>query len=265
MDQLGISIQHDQDQNVKMAPFYYYPTQETFTLLWPVKDIEAEEQIKRDFLHGMTHEGRRRVLESIWKDMDDDELREIERTSPELPQPKSVSNVPIDMGMFEKKNQGILKVYTDSKMVVTGLSEAADFQDVDDVQFQLVETPDQADICWYTHEHYKDYQNLVLKKQFVNQFRNEHLFTIKAELARAVKGKNLPFTIETYDLAYPRDIAQYILRFREARDNGEKNIWIVKPANLSRSMNMNVVTDEKAPLKLTETGPVIVSKCKLFN
>jgi tubulin--tyrosine ligase-like protein 12 len=266
MDQLGLSIQHNDSPNVKIAPFFYYDTQETYTLLWPIQDIQAGQEVQRDYLHGLQDAKKRYVLRSIWHPLTSDELKEkIEEWSPSSlenvdAQPKRVQ---LDMDMFNKKKQSLLKVYTDSKMVVQGLSEYREnkaFEDVDDVKFELVELPENADILWYTHEHFRDYDQIVSKKQFVNQFRNEHLFTIKAELARAVKNLNLPFTIETYDMTVAADLAKFMLKYREYRDKGEENIWIVKPANLSRSLNMNVVIDENAVLKLTEIGPCIVSK-----
>jgi len=40
MDEFGSRIQHSDTPNVRLVPFCYVPTQTTFTVMWPLSDIE---------------------------------------------------------------------------------------------------------------------------------------------------------------------------------------------------------------------------------
>ncbi len=52
-------IPHSDDPNVKLIPFLYAPNYkldadvQAFSILWPVKEIEKQGQIFRDYLNGM--------------------------------------------------------------------------------------------------------------------------------------------------------------------------------------------------------------------
>jgi tubulin--tyrosine ligase-like protein 12 len=40
MDEFGSRIQHSSTPSFRTVPFYYAPLQISFTLLWPVQDLE---------------------------------------------------------------------------------------------------------------------------------------------------------------------------------------------------------------------------------
>ncbi|KAL0477317.1 tubulin-tyrosine ligase-like protein [Acrasis kona] len=257
---LGLSIRHNQHGNVKLAPFFYYNTQETFTLLWPVDDLNQGDEVTRDYLHGTKDQQRRDLLQMIYdrSSMDQEELERVARQQQpdsHIKQNISLSNEPIKA--IRSKNN--YKVYTDSKLVIERITEYSSFQHVDDPLFTFTDDPKQADILWYTHEHFRDYENIYQTHQMVNQFKNEHLFTIKPEFAKSVRDMKLPFLIQTYDMSNNSDVARFLLDYDQREKSSQVNLWIVKPANLSRSMNMNVVNSDTAVLKLTEMGPVVVS------
>lgn len=58
-DEVGSMIPHSDDPNVKLIPFLYAPNYkldsevQAFSIMWPIKDIEPEEQIYRDYLNGI--------------------------------------------------------------------------------------------------------------------------------------------------------------------------------------------------------------------
>ena len=40
MDEFGSRIQHSEEPSVKIVPFYFGPTQITFSVMWPLRDLE---------------------------------------------------------------------------------------------------------------------------------------------------------------------------------------------------------------------------------
>lgn len=50
MDEFGSRIQHSDSPTVKMSPFFFAPLQISFTLMWPLQDLEENDEITRDFV-----------------------------------------------------------------------------------------------------------------------------------------------------------------------------------------------------------------------
>ncbi len=40
MDEFGSRVQHSEKAAVKMVPFYYAPTQVSYTVMWPLRDMK---------------------------------------------------------------------------------------------------------------------------------------------------------------------------------------------------------------------------------
>ncbi|KAI9906189.1 hypothetical protein PsorP6_002758 [Peronosclerospora sorghi] len=49
MDEVGSAIEHSNTPNVRMAPFYYGPSQCAFSLIWTVGSIEGGDFLSRDY------------------------------------------------------------------------------------------------------------------------------------------------------------------------------------------------------------------------
>lgn len=59
-DEVGSSIAHSDSPNLRVSPFLYSPSnsvddQDTigFNVMWPVKEIKANDGLYRDFLYGV--------------------------------------------------------------------------------------------------------------------------------------------------------------------------------------------------------------------
>uniref|UniRef100_UPI00358EB51E tubulin--tyrosine ligase-like protein 12 isoform X2 n=1 Tax=Myxine glutinosa TaxID=7769 RepID=UPI00358EB51E len=52
MDEFGSRIQHADKPTCRIAPLYYIPGQEAFTLLWPLEDLAHGDEVTRDFTYG---------------------------------------------------------------------------------------------------------------------------------------------------------------------------------------------------------------------
>jgi tubulin--tyrosine ligase-like protein 12 len=62
-DEAGSAIQHSDDPNVKVFPFYYSPKNKiddadniSYTIMFPLKDLKKNDVIYRNYLNGVTEE-----------------------------------------------------------------------------------------------------------------------------------------------------------------------------------------------------------------
>ena len=97
-------------------------------------------------------------------------------------------------------------------------------------------------------------------KCLVNQFPFENVVTIKDMLAvvsRRVKDskKWLPIT---YNLAY--ELPKFISYYKKREEEELDNYWIVKPWNLSRSVDITISNNLNQIIRCQETGPKIACK-----
>lgn len=52
MDEFGSHIQHSDEPTCRLVPFFYLPEQATYSLLFPITDLEEYDAITRDFVEG---------------------------------------------------------------------------------------------------------------------------------------------------------------------------------------------------------------------
>ena len=52
VDEFGARIQHSSDPSTRLVPFFYLNEQASYSLLFPLSDIEENEEITRDFVEG---------------------------------------------------------------------------------------------------------------------------------------------------------------------------------------------------------------------
>lgn len=54
MDELDSAIQHSDEANFRVVPFVYIPEQMTYSLMFPVQNVAAGEEVTRDYAEGVT-------------------------------------------------------------------------------------------------------------------------------------------------------------------------------------------------------------------
>lgn len=252
MDELGCGIQHDEEPNVRIVPLFYVHQQITYSLLFPIKSLDAEETICRDFVEGNTNEETRAALLLPW--------RRDERFK------GNFDNVNVDGSYFlcghiaeslvaDNSTVNVpecdrYRVYTECEYVSKYLTETT---------FVLTENRDDADILWLT-EHFKDYDELSSQVKYVNQFPYEFVITVK---------DLLPVTCRRNDI-YPRwlpitfnlknELVRFVNCFRHRQEHDVDNHWIVKPFNLARGLDTHLTNNLNYILRLPCTGPKIVQK-----
>ena len=131
---------------------------------------------------------------------------------------------------------------------------------------ELTKDPKEADILWLNANIWDllEFKSLQLKNDgknvFINQFPYESIITMKSYLANLIQS-NLGLT-DTLGLSYDMktELAEIIGNYYYNEDKGYENTWILKPVNMSRSMDMLITDNLKEIIRAVETGPKICQK-----
>lgn len=263
MDEVGSSINHSDEPNFRTVPFLYLPEGVIYTLLFPIKNVEAGEEVTRDFVEGQTNDlKKRRALLLPWREYHflDESFEQTEpdedyflsgHISESLPE-KVPENIP----------QPRLKVYSQYNFVNRYLTNP---------DFEIVDSHQEADILWLTC-HFKNFREFSLNKPgaFVNQFPFENVVTIKDLLSivcrRKAERKFDGETLETFPSWLPTtfnlstELIQFVAYYQRREEQGLDNHWICKPWNLARGLDTHVTRDLFHILRLPATGPKIAQK-----
>ena len=71
MDEVGSAVNHSDEPNFKLVPFMYIPTQMTYSLLFPIKDVEEDERVTADFVSNIPKDRPEREAYLLpWKFVD---------------------------------------------------------------------------------------------------------------------------------------------------------------------------------------------------
>ncbi|XP_061193529.1 tubulin--tyrosine ligase-like protein 12 [Saccostrea echinata] len=261
MDEFGSRVQHSDSPTVKMCPFYFAPLQISFTLMWPLKDLEENEEVTRDYTPNVQNPEARKARLIPWVSAD---LTAVDYSQKEpdisffqsfiklesMPDPNhKFSGLPRD------RNPKVYLKYMNFHQFLT------------DKRFDIVETKEEADII-FIQKHFKEYDKYPDK--CVNQFPFERVITVKDLLAvvcrRAGDGKEDPDTLErnpkwlpvTYNLE--TEITQFVSYFQHREKKALNNHWICKPWNLARGLDMHITDNLIYILRLPDSGPKIACK-----
>ena len=124
----------------------------------------------------------------------------------------------------------------------------------------------EADIIWLNTNIFTliDSNNLKLKNNgeniFLNQYPYESIITLKSNLTYLIQ-KNLGINNImgiSYDMK--TELSEIIGNYYYNERNGFDNTWILKPINMSRSMDMIVTNNINEIIRSVETGPKICQK-----
>lgn len=252
MDEFGSSISHSDDPNVRCVPFYYLPTRTMFSVMWPNKNLQQNEEITRDFTYGARDEIMRRVklLPWIYSDCTDLSTEQQEPGDDYFMAAREDEKLPSQTDLsFNRLSLDKYKVYTDIEMVKEFLTDA---------KYSIINDESQADII-FIHKHFKDYRGLYERnpQAMINQYPFENVVTVKDLLAIVSRRepestKWLPIT---YNLKY--ELPQFVSYYQQREKNDEDNYWIVKPWNLARSIDTYVTNNLNQIIRLSESGPKV--------
>ncbi|CAF1032262.1 unnamed protein product [Adineta steineri] len=287
MDELGSSIRHsDTNANVYCTSFFFEPTQTMFTLLYPIVRIEQPySEIFRNFVYDNSSTLDRNIKLLPWQRVNYRKkvLRSLTiEHCPEIFTKKLQNNTEIfeechkndlydgsttqiEPTKFDKDH--ILKVYTDHDLIKQYLT---------DQHYQLIDNYDQADII-FLKKQIQDFRFETLHNTLINQFPFENIITNKELLAlvsrrwkslyssSAVENdryidshESPPWLPTTFVLTY--ELPQFAVYFQYREDQKIDNTWIVKPINLTRSIDVSVTNLIDTVIRLPESGSKIACK-----
>ena len=131
---------------------------------------------------------------------------------------------------------------------------------------ELTKDPKEADIVWLNANIWDmlEFNGIKFKNEgknvFINQFPYESIITMKSYLSNLIQsnlGLNNILGL-SYDMR--TELAEIIGNYYYNEDKGYENTWILKPINMSRSMDMLITDNLKEIIRAVETGPKICQK-----
>ncbi|KAF0684507.1 Aste57867_23506 [Aphanomyces stellatus] len=266
MDEFGSAIEHSDEPNFKMAPFYYVPTQCAFSLLWPTELVEANDFATLNYVAATTEDARTALAAALFypggeyyaEQLDEMCARRhaaLSVAAHELQFQRDNESVPASMAAAPSDTLPTpIKIWTDLKLM---------FEHVTDPRFEFTDNEADANVVWPTR-HIKDYVALYNNPNVhvFNQFPNEKILTCKDLLYETCRrhhgNKQPPYMALTFNMEteFPELMQEYIRRDEAGLDN----VWICKPWNMARSLDTEIATNSAQLAKLAQTGPKIACK-----
>ncbi|XP_055617626.1 tubulin--tyrosine ligase-like protein 12 [Toxorhynchites rutilus septentrionalis] len=266
MDELGSGILHGDTPNCRVVPFIHISDQMTYSLLFPIEDIDEGDQLYRDFVDGVPSETKERdALLLPWRYTS---FTNESFTQKEAPKEyflsghieESLPNPDVAPPLFDGNSAS--KVYSDYEMVTQYLTDPG---------FEIVGNPEDADILWLT-THFKQYKEFSesTPNKYINQFPFENVITIKDLLSivcRRVAEKsgqldplepNPKWLPVTYNLK--TELIEFVSYYQNRAHKGLDNHYIIKPWNLARGLDTYITKSLTQIMRLQQTGPKIVQK-----
>ena len=262
MDEFGARIQHSDEPTARVVPFIYMVDGCGYSLLFPIKDIEEDGILTRDYVESPDAASDpliRKCLLAAWfpTDMTDIDPRQSEPDPSFFGSGREMETLPdLTVTFPELPSDRKIKVYAEYEYIRSNLS---------DPRFELTDNMAEADILWLS-SHFKDYAEFSREcsDQRINQFPFENVITIKDLLgivSRRVEntGGNGPDWLPvTFNLK--TEIKEFVSYYQKREAEGLDNHWIIKPWNLARALDTQVCSSLSHILRLPFSGPKIAQK-----
>ncbi|XP_017025140.1 tubulin--tyrosine ligase-like protein 12 [Drosophila kikkawai] len=267
MDEVGSAVNHSDDPNFRLVPLLYLNTQTTFSVLFPIRDCEAGEQVTRDVVEYVAKEApQRAALLLPWRDADltGESFLQVEPRADYFTSGHIAETYPKENTdpLPSRSRCDPLKVYAEYEVVRQHLTSP---------EFLLVSNEQEADVLWLTH-HFKTFEELADQSpgKFINQFPFEYVITIKDLLSivgrRAAKEHHNGLTLDTYPDWLPTtynlstELREFAAYYQTRAAKGLDNHWIIKPWNLARGLDTYITDNIRQIVRLPATGPKIAQK-----
>ncbi|GFR57700.1 tubulin--tyrosine ligase-like protein 12, partial [Elysia marginata] len=225
MDEFGSRIQHSDDPNFRIVPFFYAATEMGYSLMWPVKDICLNDEATRDYAFGEQQQLERqaRLIPWVTSDLTEVSLVQEEPT----------------LGYFKTcQHYGLPVIYYDGAKKITGYGQPR----------ELSESCPGCLINQFPGENV-----VTIKNRLAATARRAAAPDPVDPLVSNPKW--LPVT---YDLQ--RELPKFVSHFQQREKNGLDNHWICKPWNLARSLDTCISNNIDQIVRIRESGPKVVCK-----
>lgn len=266
MDEVGSAINHSDEPSFRAVPFLHLGEREIYTLIFPIRDVAAGDEVTRDFGEGLTNDPEsRRALLLPWvhSTFEDESFEQNEPDVDYFLSGHIDESLPENLDVIRVDTDRKLKVFSEYSYVNNYLTDSA---------FEIIDNEDEADILWLV-SHYKKYKELNASSAhiFINQFPYENVLTTKDLLSiicrrKATKKLYDPDTLETYPEWLPTtynlnmELVQFTAYFTQRANKNLNNYWICKPWNLARSLDTHITNNLYHILRLPCTGPKIAQR-----
>ncbi|CAD8093778.1 unnamed protein product [Paramecium sonneborni] len=255
MDELGSSIQHSDTPNVSVVPFLYLPNGKidddavAYSILFPIKDIH-QQTVFRDYLPGVDEAKFRSYRLNVWFDIPYDFILNGYNEYKKKLQNQKIVEPELIAKPIEYLPQQNIKVITDLEMITKNLT-------LPYVSFTL--DLDEANLVFFSAGVHDDINQKYADK-FINQYPHEYAIISKEKLANTVQSTfgDVAWLQETFNLQTQLPLFMGAYKTRELQHLN--NLWIIKPPNMARSMDMVVTNNLDVVLRLIETGPKLAQK-----
>ncbi|KAG0373904.1 Tubulin--tyrosine ligase-like protein 12 [Mortierella sp. AD032] len=257
MDEVGSSMAHSDTPNCICAPFIYVGRGTvSYSIIYPIEDIPKGSALTRDFVPADIKDPMtRKAYLQIYNDEQDaaeliavyesDKLEDNDVKPFDQPFTKTLVRTPGQHKASDRK----LRLYTTTEWVATNCKLP---------NVELVDSEDQADLLWFSQD-FKEFDKLT-KGQKINQFENESCVTFKQNLAALVKSAygTVPWSSTTYNLT--TELAPFVGHYLWNQEHNHRNLWICKPWNLARGLQITIHEDLAPLVRLRDTGPKIAQE-----
>lgn len=267
LDELGSGIPHSDTPNFRAVPFIYVPQQITFTILFPIENVEEGETITRNYVEGNYSDSQQRDAMMIpWRHYEYfyEPYTQEEPNTTYFIEGHIVESLPtLNLLPTERNVSRCLKVFSEYRYINDHLTSN---------DFEIVHDEDEADILWYLN-HFKNFKELseISPTKFINQFPFEYVITVKdllAIISRRSKQEGSVSTnsMETFPPWLPTtfnlktELPKLVSYYMQRKKAGLDNYWICKPYNLARGLDMHITNNLDFLCRLPLTGPKIAQK-----
>ncbi|KAF9205954.1 hypothetical protein BGZ49_003251 [Haplosporangium sp. Z 27] len=255
MDEVGSSMAHSDTPNCVCVPFIYVGRGTvSYSVIYPIEDIPKGAALTRDFVPADIKDpiARKAYLQIYNDEQDAAELIAVYESDKLEDNEVQPFDQPFVKTLARQESKALgrkLRLYTTTEWVATNCKLP---------NVELVDSEDQADLIWFSQD-FKDFDKLT-KGQRINQLENESCVTFKHNLAALVKSAygTVPWSSITYNLT--TELAPFVGHYLWNKEHGHRNLWISKPWNMARGLQVTI-QEELAPLvRQRDTGPKIAQE-----
>lgn len=268
LDEVGSGITHSDNPNFRAVPFINVPDQMTYTLLFPIENVDESDPITRNFVEGHYSDPLQREAMLIpWKQYEYfyEDYTQQEPNSNYFLEGHIVETLP-DLDLLTERQVPTrkLKIFSEYRYINQYLTAP---------EFEFTDDESDADILWYLN-HFKMFKELsmVSPNKFVNQFPFEYVITIKDLLAITARRCANKYTstysnkLDTFPPWLPTtfnmktELTKLVAYYMQRRKSGLDNHWICKPYNLARGLDTYITDNLDFLCRLPLSGPKIAQK-----
>ncbi|XP_055940746.1 tubulin--tyrosine ligase-like protein 12 isoform X2 [Argiope bruennichi] len=269
MDEFGSRIHHSEEPTFSMVPFFFCGDKMMYSLLFPAVSVTAGEEVTCNYprLKNTLSEEMKMALKYPWVPSDLSEI-DFSQSEPDLDYFMSGRHMEI---LPEDEYELPSLVHEPKIRLYTDYPEVSEF--LTDPRFYSTTEKTKAHILWLFERLY-DYKSLAESRGelfYVSQFPSEQVLINKDLLAIVCRRsceedeanintfENCPKWLPTtYSLMI--ELPQFVSYFQNREKRNLDNVWICKPFNLARGLDIYVTDNLTKIIRLSEARPMVACK-----